>query len=175
NEIARMKKEGNATQDKVANYASAAVTFLEHLNSYKPDKIYDDRILKLKTLLSGMPMNMKFSIVEWKTLHEGIPIPNVTIWEYNGSEPISVESLSTERKLKRFLSKESESLKKVAISDTDGTAEVELDRDQLPEGFLFCPEDIESTKVIYISMVELMRQSQGTYMQRQFRLKMFTK
>ena len=45
----------------------------------------------------------------------------------------------------------------------------------MPAGFIFRPDNDANAKIKYMSAAELLRQAQGTYMEKQFRLKMYTK
>lgn len=173
--IAEMKKSGTATQDEVAKYASAAVEFMQMVNTYNPDEFYTMRIEKMKRLLTDMPLKIKFTIVEWKTLHEGNYIPDVEIWTYHGTPSISSTTFSSDRKFKKLLSKEGFNYKQIGVSDKEGIVEIELDRTNLPEGILFRPDDDSNIKIKYMTTAELLRKAYGTYMEKQFRLKMYTK
>lgn len=173
--IAEMKKNGNATQDDVAKYASAAIEFMQMVNTYNPDDFYTTRIEKMKRLLTDMPLKIKFTIVEWKTLHEGNNLPGVEVWAYHGNSAISTSTFESDRKFKKILNKEGFNYKQIGISDKQGIVEIELDRTNLPEGILFRPNDDSNIKIKYMSMAELLRQAHGTYMEKQFRLKMYTK
>lgn len=173
--IELMKKSGTATQKEVARYASAATDFLQIANSYNPNEFYINLIKKMENLLAGMPLNIKFTIVEWKTLQEGGYIPNVEIWTYNGSMPVSSAIFSSDRKFKKILDKQGVYYRQIGISDNQGIAEIELDRKNLPKGVLFRPSDNSKAKIEYINMPDLLRKSTGTYMKRQFRLKMYSR
>jgi len=116
-----------------------------------------------------------FTIVEWKTLHEGGKIPDVEIWTYNGEEQISSFAFSSSRKFKKLVEKQGLDYKQIGISDSQGKVEVELDRNNLPKGFVFHPKDRKDVKINYMDMKDLMRQAVGTFMEKRFRLKMYTK
>lgn len=173
--IAEMKENGNATQDEVARYASAAIEFMQMVNTYNPDEFYTTRIEKMKRLLMDMPLKIKFTIVEWKTLHEGDCISGVEVWAYYGTPSVSSNTFSSDRKYKKILNKEGFNYKQVGLSDKQGVVEIELDRTNLPEGILFRPDEDSNIKIKYMSMAELLYQAHGTYMEKQFRLKMYTK
>lgn len=174
-EIARMKKEGNATQADVAEYASYAIQFIEQVYKFNPDDYYQKRIELMKKLLSDMNLQIKFTIVEWKTFSEGNPIPNVEVWTYRGFSTFSSNSFSSDKRFRRLLKKEGMNFQQVGQSGQNGIVEIELDRTNLPTGILFRPQEDSSQKIIYMSFEDLMRQAQGTYMKKQFRVKMYTK
>ena len=62
-----------------------------------------------------------------------------------------------------------------SVNQADGIAEIELDRTNLPTGILFRPKEDAPQKIVYMSFEDLMRRAQGTYMKKQFRVKMYTK
>ena len=63
----------------------------------------------------------------------------------------------------------------IGVSDFQGKVEVELDRKNLPKGFVFRSKERKDIKVSYIDMKDLMRQASGTFMEKRFRLKMYAK
>ena len=173
--ISELKKSGNATQDEVARYASAAIEFMEMVNTYNHDEFYTSRIETMKRLLADMPLKIKFTVVEWKTLHEGNRIPGVEIWSYYGSPTVTSNTFSSDKRFKKMVEKEGFNYKQTGVTDQNGCAEIELDRTNLPEGIIFRPNEESDTKIKYLSIAELMRHAQGTYMEKQFRLKMYVK
>ena len=118
---------------------------------------------------------MKFTIVEWKTLNEGNYIPDVEIWIYNGTPSVSSITFSSDRKFEQMMKREPFNFKQVGISNVSGIAEIELDRNQLPEGIIFRPDKKSGVKIHYMSISDLLLQANGTYMEKQFRLKMYSK
>ena len=173
--IGELRQAGSATQEEVARYASAAIEFLQILNMYNPTDFYSERIDKLNNLMSEMPLKVLFTIVEWKTLHEGNQIPNVEIWAYNGKEQVASFAFSSNRKFKKTVEKNGVDYFQIGVSDIQGKVEVELDRKKLPKGFVFYAKDRKDIKINYMDMRDLMRQAVGTYMEKRFRLKMYTK
>lgn len=173
-QIAKMKKEGNATQSDVAEYASYAIEYIEQLRRFNPDDYYLKRIELMKGLLMSMDLQIKFTFVEWKTFFEGNPIPDVEVWIYQGFTPLSSNYFSSDKRFRRILNKEVMNFQQVGQSGEDGIAEIKLDRTKLPTGILFRPKQNSSQKIIYMSFEELMRQARGTYMKKQFRVKMYT-
>ena len=173
--IGEMRKTGVATQAEVAKYASAAIDFMKIVNMHNPDNFYVERIDILESLLEDMPLKILFTIIEWKTLREGGCIPEVEVWAYSGSQQISSSMFLSDRKFKKIVERNGSNYKQVSLSGFDGKAEIELDRKNLPTGFLFRPKARKDIKITYIDLPELLRLSVGTYMERRFRLKMYTK
>jgi len=174
--IVDMKKNNNATQSEIIKYAAAAIEFYQTLNRYKSDDIYKSRIKVLEELVSDMPLKIKFTVVEWKTLQEGNYIPNVEIWAYFGKNAISSTMFPTDKKFQNIIAKESNDFVQVGVSNNIGEVEVDLDRGRLPEGLLFRPTDGRNIKIKYLSLDELFGQSKETiYVEKQFRIKMFVK
>lgn len=170
-----LKKGGVATQREAAKYANAAVECLERLNNYNPDDFYTSRIEKLKAFLADIPLNIKFTIVEWKTLREGNVLPGVEVWAYYGAEPLSSALFTNDRKFRKLVESRSNDFEQVSVSDAQGKAAIVLDRRKLPTGIVFRPVDVKDVKVKYMECNDLMRQAKGTYMEKQFRLKMYRK
>lgn len=173
NKILEMRKKGNGTQEAVSKYASAGIGYLEIVNDYNPNSFYTSRIESLNELLKDMPLRIAFTTVEWRTITEGDALPDVEIWAYYGSDAIPPIALTSIKKFKKFLGKKSDKFKQVGLTDAQGRGLVELDRTQLPLGFVFCPNNTEDIKMIYLSLNDLTRQAQGTYLEKQFRLKMY--
>ena len=120
-----------------------------------------------------MPLTIGFTAVEWRTIAEGDLLPNVEIWAYYGSEVLSPVALASVKKFKKLLDKAASDFRQVGLTDSQGRSLVELDRKQLPHGFVFCPIGADDIKMVYLSLEDLMRQATGTYLERQFRLKMY--
>lgn len=173
--IAELKKNGNATQEEVARYASAAKEFMEMVNTYNPDDFYRTRIERMENLLAEMPLKIRFTIVEWKTLNEGNKIPGVEVWTYKGELPVSSNTFSSDRRFEKIIEKNGVDYAQVGVSDEQGLVEINLDRTSLPQGILFRPGKDSNIKIKYMTMNELMYQAHGTYIEKQFRLKMYVK
>lgn len=173
--ITALKKQGEATQAEVADYASYGIAYLQQLYQFNPDDYYLKRMELLKKLLNDMELQVKFTFVEWLTFSEGNPIPGVEVWVYNGFDRISSSTFSTDKKFRRMLKKEGYNFRQVGQSTADGIAEIELDRTNLPVGILFRPKEDSGQKIVYMTLEELMRQARGTYKKKQFRVKMYTK
>ena len=123
----------------------------------------------------SMDLQVKFTFVEWKTFSEGNPIPGVEVWIYRGFTPLSSNSFSSDKRFRRLLKKEEMNFQQVGQSGENGIAEIELNRTNLPTGILFRPKEDSPQKIVYMSFEDLMRQARGTYMKKQFRVKMYTK
>lgn len=175
NKIIELKKSGNASQDEVAKYASSAIDFLNILKGYNPDPVYDERIAIMEKLIAKLPLVFRFNVVEWLTLEEGKPLAGVEIWAYTGISAPSNDDLSSERKFERLVRDESNKYQLLTTTNAQGVAEVELDRNNQPQGIVFRAPDVKHTPIKFMNMKQLMRQSKSDYMKRQIRLRMFTK
>lgn len=171
--IMEMKKNNTATQQQVARYAAAAVEFLGIVNDYNPDIFYTTRINQLNKVLESMPLNITFTTVEWRTFGEGAPIPDVEAWAYYGDATVLPSTYATPRKFRKTINAAPESYKQEGLSDAQGKIQVQLDRKNLPSGFLFFPSSDKDIKAVYLSLNEFMRRAEGTYLEKQFRLKMY--
>lgn len=170
-----LKRGGTATQQEVARYAGAAINYLQILNNLNPDEFYTSRIEVLQKVMENMPLMYRFTVVEWKTLHEGNPMPGVELWAYYGTDQISSLTFVTDRKFRKHLDAHKQDYVQVGRSDAQGKAEIELSRQHLPTGIIFRPTADKDVKIKYIGWGELERQARGTYMEKQFRLKMYSK
>lgn len=126
-------------------------------------------------MLTGMPLKFFFTVVEWQTLNEGDYLPGVEIWAYHGVDPLASSMFTSDRKFTRMAEKKSQDFKQIGVTDANGVAEMEIDRTNLPTGILFRPGKERDIKIKYMSIGELFRQATGTYTEKRFRLKMFTK
>lgn len=170
-----LKRGGTATQQEVARYAGAAINYLQILNNLNPDEFYTSRIEVLQKVMENMPLMYRFTVVEWKTLHEGNPMPGVELWAYYGTDQISSLTFVTDRKFRKHLDAHKQDYVQVGRTDTNGKAEIELNRQHLPTGIIFRPTADKDVKIKYLGWGELERQARGTYMEKQFRLKMYSK
>ena len=174
-EVLRMKREGNASQQELAKWASATIEYIQMLTNMDPSVFYSKRIEVMEKLLAEQPLYMKFTIVEWKTLREGNPMPGVEVWAYYGKGRLSLSSYGSERKFHKQIERNIQEYEQLGISDVNGMVEFDFDRTKLPQGIFFCPPNGSKSKICYRSMEDLRRQSSGDFMKRQVRLKMFTK
>lgn len=170
-----LRKSGAATQQKASEYASAAIEFLNILNNYNPDEFYTSRIKKLSDVLNNMPLNISFTVVEWRTIQEGAAIPDVDVWAWYGDERQPALFSHSIKDFGKSIKRNPNKFKQVGVSDAHGYLVVELDRSTLPAGFFFCPTKAKNIKLAYISMGQLMRKAKGTYLQKHFRMKMYTR
>lgn len=121
----------------------------------------------------GLPLKVKFTVVEWKTLSEGEYIPGVEVWAYKGDASVSSQTFSSDKRFKNIVEKEGANYVQVGTSGEGGIVEIELNRADLPKGLLFRPKEDSGIKMKYLTVNELMHQAKGTYMEKQFRLKMY--
>lgn len=171
--IMQMKKDGTATQQQVKKYAEAAIDFLGLVNEYNPSDFYTSRIEKLEQMLEDLPLNVAFTVVEWLTVKEGSLLPNVEIWAYYGMQPLNSADMASPRKLRKVIDRSPGRFRQVGLTDAEGRNVVVLDRKNLPTAFVFCPSNDDDIKITLLTMGDLMRQASGTYLERQFRLKMY--
>lgn len=172
----KLRDSGNATQQQASKYASAAIEFLTILNNYNPDEFYTSRIKKLSDVLNNMPLTISFTTVEWLTIEEGSPIPGVEVWAYFGDGDTAPAYVASERLFKEALKNSPVSYKHIGVSDNNGHIVIELDRSSLPAGFIFHPT-IKANgfkfNPCYLDMKEFMRGAKGTYLQKQYRMKLY--
>ena len=174
-EIKKMQERKTATQEEVVRYVSAVVQFMQVLDQYNPCEFYKVRIDKLSQKLGDLPLELKFKIVEWKTLQEGGNIPGVEIWAYHGTETDLVKMEFSDRKFSKLMEKERGSFSQLGITDADGVSEVKLNRQNLPLGVFFRPQRGTGIHIKYMNFKDIAFKSKGTYLKKQIRLKMFTR
>ena len=168
-----LRKDAHATQDEVAQYASAASDFLKVLYNYNPDPFYKKYIDKMDQVIAHMPLIVKFTAVEWKTFEEGNYLPNVEVWAYRGDYASVASSLASERKFNKFTSK-STLCERIGTTDERGVVEIKMDRTDLPQALIFLPVGRKDIELTYLGIQDMFMHAEGTYYQKQFRLKMFT-
>lgn len=171
--IKQLREQDNATQQEVARYASMAHNFFEKVNELNPHDYYTRWIAKLNQMLSDMPLKILFTTVEWLTLSEGNALPDVEIWAYTGKGSPKPGQLTSIKAFSRALKAQANDYHQVGVTGADGKVEIELARTQLPAGFVFCPTGDSKVKPTYITFDSLMREATGTYLEKQFRLKMY--
>lgn len=168
------------SQEEKAKYMSVALEFLQVLYNYNPDPYYKESINELKKILDNIPLNIKFTTVEWKLLSkdraivDGDCIPDVELWSYTG-DPNQLNRWMAGNKLERFLKRFSQHFRQIGVTNSDGMAIVELQRSELPHGILLYPVNRDDMKPYYMSLDELYEKAQGTYVMKQIRVRMFTK
>lgn len=178
--LAKMKKmrdEANGTQEEVVRYASAASEFLQVLNRYNPCDFYSSRINKLESIIEDMPLDIKFTMVKWENnyagFYEGARIPNVEIWGHFGNTIPGPNDYKNNRSFNKLMG--APDYRKLGESDGNGEIELHLNRKDLPVGLFFRPVGYKNKiKIKYMDVKDVLRQSEGTYNKRQFRLKMYT-
>lgn len=172
-----MRQAGSGNQKEVVRYASAASEFLSVLNKYNPCDFYTERIEKLDKMVEEMPLDVKFTITQWVQsvagYAEGGRLARVEIWADSGKKMPSYKEFQTDKKFKQMIGNDAR-YKLLGESNNQGEIEVHLNRKALPNGLFFRPVGYGNRIAIkYMDVKEIMRQSEGDYMKRQFRLKMY--
>ena len=172
-----MRQAGSGNQKEVVRYASAASEFLSVLNKYNSCDFYTERIEKLDSMVEEMPLDVKFTITQWVQsvagYAEGGRLARVEIWADSGKKMPSYKEFQTDKKFKQMIGNDAR-YKLLGESNNQGVIEVHLNRKALPNGLFFRPVGYGNRIAIkYMDVKEIMRQSEGDYMKRQFRLKMY--
>jgi hypothetical protein len=170
------QKGGEANQAEVVKYATAASEFLSILNRYNPNEFYSSRIEKLNIIIESQPLTIKFTMVEWRNdfsgFGEGRPLGNVEVWAYYGDNPPAPLDYRDDKRFKKLVS--DSNYRQEGESNEQGMLDLEFNRKKLPAGLLFRPVGYgKLIQIYYKDMQNIMRQSQGTYTKRQYRLKMY--
>ena len=178
--LKRLKDAGQVNQSDVAEYYSAAVDYLQVLNKYNPCDYYAKSITTLENFIKDMPFTLRFNVVHLKadrvSVGEGGPFAGVQVWAYTGSKapnPADYDSPHKFRKLQKSLGNQ---LTLLGVTDTQGVADTEMRRSALPRGFFLVPlNDDWKVRTFYMDAADVMSQAKGTFMKRQFRVKLYHK
>lgn len=174
-------REGkDATQEKVAEYANAAVDFMKVANKYNPCDYYTARISKLETFVASMPLDMRFKITRWIVGRVGAedagPLTNVEVWGFYGDSKLPVNLYSTDKKFAKLASERSDQFRQLGATDNIGVLDVHLKREQLPTGIFFRPIGQDGAiRIMYKDMSDIMNQAVGDYKMRRFSVKMYAR
>ena len=168
--MAELKEKGTATQSKVQEYASAAITFITNLNNYNPCEFYSNILAKLEAMVENMPLVVKFTVMQWiddgAGLRQGGGRAQVELWANEGFSHPSPKEYQSERRFKKHVG-DDVFCKKLGETGADGTLVVNFDRKALPKGIFFHAEGDNTIK--YIRMQDIIRNSKDDYQMRQFR------
>lgn len=173
--LSKMKKAEE--QEKVVRYATAALEYIRQLNLYSPSEFYALRIRKLEKIIAEQPLDIKFTTVKWENnfsgFYEAGPLANVEIWAHYGTVIPGPNEYRNDKRFNKLMG--STEYKKLGETDEYGRFDLHLDRKSLPCGLFFHPVGYNNkVKIYYKDIKDIMRDSEGTYNKRQFRLKMFT-
>ena len=175
--LTRMQEKQKTNQADFVEYASAAMEFLDVLDRYNPCEYYRKRVDFLREKIAGLPLEMRFTVTKWvkdfSGFNEDGRLAGVEVWAYNGAADLQLtKSYKTDRGFEKMVGK-SLDFKKMGVTQADGVMDLKLDRKNLPFGFFFRPIGVDGITTEYVKMDEVMRQSEGSYMKRQFRLRMY--
>lgn len=171
--LKELREQQSANQEEVARYASSACEFFEKLNEINSNDYYTKWIARLNDIMKDMPLEIAFTMVEWLTLNEGNSIPNLEIWAYYGNDAVTTKMMQSAKNFRKTINSNSGKFRQVGVTDANGKSEVSLDRKSLPNGFFFCPTSDDTVKIAYIALNTLNREAQGTYLKKQFRMKLY--
>lgn len=174
----QLREKGTGTQAEVARYASGAAEFMRVLYNYNPCDFYAERIEKLEKIIEDLPLDFKFTVVEWLKSYagfaEGGPMGNVEVWADYGTGVPALSDYGRDNKFKKLVSASPSRYKQLGVTGSDGTVELHLVRKHLPNGLFFRPVGYKDAAVIkYMDVKDIMRQAQGDHNKKQYRLKMY--
>lgn len=178
--LKRLKQEGQVNQADVAEYYSAAVEYLKVLDKYNPCDYYAKSITTLENFIKDMPFTLRFNVVHLKadrvSVGENGPFPGVQVWAYNGTDVPNPVDYESQRKFRKMLKEHGSSFSLLGVTDSNGMADTEMRRNALPHGFFLVPLDDDiKVRIFYKNAEDVMSQAQGTFMKRQFRVKLYHK
>jgi hypothetical protein len=101
-------------------------------------------------------------------------LPQVEVWAYSGSAPPVPNSYKNDKKFQSMIGK-SNQYTLMGISDSEGIADIQLNRKSLPSGLFLRPVGYDDKiRIQYLDLNELLSQSKGNYNKRRIRIKMYT-
>ena len=176
--IRAMKDQGGGSQEELVKYASAGVEYLQVLNRYNPNEFYTSRMAQLENLINDLPMEVRFTIVKWMNSESGFfesgKLPQVEVWAYSGNDIPVPNSYKNDKKFKSMVDKSNQYFL-MGISDSEGIADIQLNRKSLPSGLFLRPVGYDDKiRIQYLDLNELLSQSKGNYNKRRIRIKMYT-
>ena len=176
--IRGLKNKTDGSQKELVDYATAAMEYLQVLNRYNENDFYSSRITQLEELIGDLPLEVRFTITRWMNQASGFfeagRIANVEIWAFNGATPPVQKNYSSDKKFVSMVGKSNE-FSQLTVTNSEGVADIQLNRKALPTGLFFRPVGYDDKiKILYMELKDLLSETQGTYNKRRFRLKMFT-
>ena len=176
--IRGLKTKTDGSQRELVDYATSAIEYLQVLNRYNESDFYTSKITMLEQFIGDLPLEVLFTISRWVNNSSGFfeagRIPNVEIWAFTGRTPPIQKNYATDKKFVNMIGKTNEYLQ-LTVTDSEGIAEVKLNRNAMPTGLFFRPiGQNDNIKIQYMDLKTLLADSQGTYNKRRFRLKMFS-
>lgn len=175
--IRSLKTKPDGSQKELADYASAAIEYLQVLNRYNENEFYTSKISMLEEFIGDLPLEVRFTIARWVNDASGFfeagSIPNVEIWAFNGTTPPIKNNYANDKKFMSMIGKSNE-FSQLGVSDGEGVADIQLNRKAMPTGLFFRPVGYnDKIKIHYLDLNTLLSETQGTYNKRRFHLKMF--
>lgn len=178
--LKRLKEAGHVNQADVAEYYSAAVEYLKVLDKYNPCEYYAKSITALETFIKDMPFTLRFNVVHLManrvSVGEGGPFAGVEVWAYSGDDNPSPQSYESPRKFRKLMKEQGKKFSLLGVTDARGVLDTEMRRNALPHGFFLLPaNDNLKVRIFYKDAEDVMSQAQGTFVKRQFRVKLYHK
>lgn len=178
NKYLSWKKNGETiSQKQLVDCATGAMEMFQLLSSYNPCDYYTGGIEKMRQQIDKVPLDIKFSVVKWQNDYskfaETGPMPNVEVWGCFGEAGSASQLIKDEKQFNKFAQK-NPGLRQLGASDENGVLELSFQRTDLPTGFFFRPVGYKKKAAIkYVDMSNVMKQSQGDYTKKQFRMRMY--
>lgn len=175
--IKKLKEEGGLNQANVAEIYDNAVQFLQVLNRYNPCDFYSKSIHSLQNFIKDMPFKLRFNVVHLKVTRVSVvengPFGGVEVWAYNGTDTPSPATYRSRKEFTKATRSAPDLYTRMSMTGPDGVAELDMKRSSLPKGFFLVPMVDNKTDIYYKDAEDVMSKAQGTFTQRQFRVKMY--
>lgn len=175
--INNIKNNGGSQEDLVAA-AEEAMKYINTLNDNNPSDFYKQRIEKLEKVIEDQPLEIRFTVVKWLKEVSGFtelgPMAGVEVWSYRGDDTIAPDQYKNDKKFEKMLNSNASAFAKVFVTGADGIADLKFDRKDLPKQLVFRPVGYDGrSKISFLNLKDVMRQSSGDYKKRQYRVKMY--
>lgn len=168
----------DVTQLQYGTVLSVALAHFEILNNICPNELYQNRANRLNEIIADIPMEIKFTTVEWSRdeaglLEKGV-MPGVEVWACHNTAAARKADLS--RGDFEDLVKDEDGFELLGVTDGAGILELNLDRGKTPIAFFFkSPKNLGKAKVHRVLRTELLRTAVDNFNKRQFRVKIYNK
>lgn len=170
--VQELKNQGTASQNEAIKVFDEAYKTAELLYNYTSNKSYLPILDKFKEIMNSIPINISITCVEWLkstgSFSEGGVIPNVQIYADYGNSKENIP-----RKSKKFIQKYADNSRYKLLGETNnsGNLIIKLPRENQPTALVICPMN-NDFRVEYKNIETILSQSKGSYLERQFRLKL---
>ncbi len=168
-EFAKFKKQKVGKQSEVAYYLNTAIYSLKKLDAKNPCDYYKNGIARIEKELGDMPMQIQFSVNEWRNMQSGAAMQGVTITAHYKSDEAELAKKAATRKQRKAMQQLAAQGVVLGTTDSNGVSTLDLDRNNLP--YMITLSAPGASTQVY-RMVDIERKAVGTYLKRTIHLHM---